>query len=49
MTTFMVEDALISHRPDLTDAVEEITEAVNYKAIKYMLDNARWANVDTQK
>jgi hypothetical protein len=44
----MVEDALISHRPDLTDAVEEITQAVNYKAIEYMLANARWAHSGTQ-
>jgi nicotinamidase-related amidase len=49
LTTFTVEDALISHRPDLTEAVEEITGAVNYKAIKYMLANARWASGDTQK
>lgn len=49
LTTFMVEDALISHRPDLTDAVEDITGAVNYKAIDYMLANARWAGGDTQK
>ena len=49
LTTFMVEDALISHRPDLTDAVEEITGALNYRAIEYMLANARWARGDTQK
>jgi nicotinamidase-related amidase len=49
LTTFMVEDALISHRHDLTEAVEEITAAVNYKAIEYMLANARWANGDTRK
>lgn len=39
--TFMVKDAIMSHRPDLTRAVEEITEAVGYEAMKYMLDNAK--------
>jgi len=40
LTTFMVKDAVISHRPDLTTAVEEITGAVDYRAIEYMLANA---------
>lgn len=36
-TTFMVKDALISHRSDLTQSVEDITDAVGYEAIAYML------------
>jgi nicotinamidase-related amidase len=34
---FMVKDALLSHRADLTRSVEEITEAVSYDAMDYML------------
>lgn len=35
---FMVRGGLISHKADLTDAVEEMTGAVGYRAIEYMLD-----------
>lgn len=34
---FMVRNALLSHRSDLTRNVEEITEAVSYEAMAYML------------
>lgn len=37
---FMVRGGLISHRAELTDAVEEMTGAVGYSAIEYMLDGA---------
>jgi len=37
---FMVKDALLSHRADLTRAVEDMTDAVGYDAVKYMLLNA---------
>lgn len=37
---FMVKDALLSHRADLTRAVEDMTEAVGYEALSYMLLNA---------
>ena len=36
--TFMIKDALMSHRADLTRSVEEITEAVGFDAISYMVD-----------
>ena len=36
---FMIKDALISHRPDLTRSVQEITEAVGLDAVVYMLDS----------
>lgn len=36
---FMIKDALISHRPDLTRSVEEITDAVGLDAVEYMLDS----------
>jgi len=36
--TFMVKDAIMSHRPDLTRAVEEITGAVDYEIMVYMLE-----------
>ena len=38
--TFMVKNGLISHDSELTDGVEEITRAVGYGAIDYMLLNA---------
>ncbi len=38
--TFMVKGALISNRADLTDAVEEITGAVGYNAVQYMIANS---------
>lgn len=38
--TFMVKNGLISHDSELTDSVEEITRAVGYGAIDYMLLNA---------
>jgi nicotinamidase-related amidase len=37
---FMVRGGLISHKAELTDAVEEMTGAVGYRAIEYMLDGA---------
>lgn len=37
---FMVNNALLSHRSDLTRAVEDMTEAVGYEALSYMLLNA---------
>ena len=37
---FMVRDGLISHKAALTDSVEEMTGAVGYEAIAYMLDAA---------
>jgi nicotinamidase-related amidase len=37
LRTFMVRNALLSHSAELTDAVEEITGAVGYGAIEYML------------
>jgi len=37
---FMVRGGLISHKAELTDAVEEMTGAVGYGAIEYMLDGA---------
>ena len=40
LRTFMVEHALISHDAELTRSVEEITGAVGYKALKYMVENA---------
>lgn len=36
---FMIKDALISHRADLTRSVEEITEAVGLDAVDYMLES----------
>jgi len=39
--TFMVKDALISHDPVLTKAVQEICESVGYEALKAMLENAQ--------
>ncbi len=39
--TFMIKDAIMSHRPDLTKAVEEITGAVDLDAVAYMLECAR--------
>jgi len=35
--TFMVKNALLSHRTELTRSVEEITGAVSYEAVEYML------------
>jgi nicotinamidase-related amidase len=40
MTTFMVRGALISHDVDLTRSVEEMTGAVGYKALAYMVEHA---------
>ena len=37
---FMVRGGLISHKATLTDAVEEMTGAVGYGAIEYMLEGA---------
>jgi nicotinamidase-related amidase len=37
---FMVRDGLISHDAELTASVEEMTGAVGYEAIAYMLDAA---------
>lgn len=37
---FMVRDGLISHDAELTASVEEMTGAVGYEAIAYMLDGA---------
>jgi len=37
---FMVKSSLLSHRADLTRAVEDMTDAVPYDAVKYMLLNA---------
>ena len=37
---FMVRDGLISHDAELTTSVEEMTGAVGYEAIAYMLDRA---------
>ena len=37
---FMVRDGLISHDAELTASVEEMTGAVGYEAIAYMLDQA---------
>lgn len=37
---FMVRDALMSHKAALTESVEEMTGAVGYDAIAYMLDAA---------
>ena len=37
---FMVRDGLISHKAALTESVEEMTGAVGYEAISYMLDAA---------
>jgi len=39
--TFMIKDAIMSHRPDLTRSVEEITGAVDLDAVAYMLECAR--------
>ena len=36
----MVKDALLSHRTDLTRAVEDMTDAVGYEAVEYMLRGA---------
>lgn len=38
--TFMVKNALLSHRADLTRAVEDMTDAVGYEAVAYMLTTA---------
>jgi nicotinamidase-related amidase len=38
---FMVKDAVMSHRTDLTRAVEEITEATSYDVVKYVLDRSK--------
>lgn len=40
LTTFMVKNGLISHKAELTRSVEEITDAVGYRALKYMIENA---------
>jgi nicotinamidase-related amidase len=40
---FMVRDGLISHKAALTESVEEMTGAVGYDAIAYMLDAATGA------
>ena len=37
---FMVRDGLISHKAELTESVEEMTGAVGYEAIEYMLAGA---------
>jgi nicotinamidase-related amidase len=37
---FMVKSSLLSHRADLTRAVEDMTDAVPYDAVRYMLLNA---------
>ena len=37
---FMVRGGLISHKAELTESVEEMTGAVGYEAIAYMLDAA---------
>jgi nicotinamidase-related amidase len=37
---FMVRDGLISHKAELTESVEEMTGAVGYEAIEYMLTGA---------
>ncbi len=37
---FMVRDGLISHDAELTASVEEMTGAVGFEAIAYMLDGA---------
>jgi len=37
---FMVRDGLISHKAELTESVEEMTGAVGYEAIDYMLAGA---------
>lgn len=37
---FMVKGALLSHRGDLTRAVEDMTDAVGYDAVAYMLRGA---------
>ncbi len=39
--TFMIKDGIMSHRPDLTKAVEEITGAADLDAIAYMLECAK--------
>jgi len=39
--TFMIKDAIMSHRPDLTRSVEEITGAVDLDAVAYMLECAK--------
>ncbi len=40
LRTFMIKGALLSHDTDLTGSVEEITGAVGFQALQYMLLNA---------
>jgi nicotinamidase-related amidase len=40
LEVFMVRGGLISHRHDLTKSVEEITGAIGYDAIRYMVAHA---------
>lgn len=37
---FLIKDALISHKSSYTKNIEEIFSAINYDAVKVMLDNA---------
>jgi nicotinamidase-related amidase len=39
-TTFMIKDAVLSHNAEYTRSVESIRDAVGYKALKAMLENA---------
>jgi len=38
---FMLKDALLSHDGEYTDFIEEITDAVGYRSLKAMLENAQ--------
>jgi nicotinamidase-related amidase len=40
LKVFMVKGALLSHRSDLTRTVEDMTDAVGYEAVEYMLRGA---------
>jgi nicotinamidase-related amidase len=40
LDTFMIRNGLMSHSHELTQSVEEITGAVGYQALKYMVANA---------
>lgn len=39
--TFMVKDAIMCHRTDLTRAVQDFTDAVGYDVVKFMLQHSK--------
>ncbi len=39
---FMVKDAIMSHKDEYTDMIEDITDSVIYLTLKTMLEMAKW-------